>query len=715
MAQRFAAAVVRMRIAVALGWILLAAACAVWLPTLAESQSGSLGDLVPLGADAIEAEERSAELFAFPFASRTLVVERDPGGLTAARLARTVELAADVTRGRLPQLEDAAGAYGVTNAIPGLPFARERGTTAVTALLFGLDMGPSARRSRGEDYAEILDAPSSSFVGVTGSVPARDAQAEVIADKLPLVETVTVLVIALSVGLFLRSLFAPIITLITVAVAYLLSVRVIAVLGQAVDVSIPGEVEPILIALLFGIVTDYALFLMGRFRGLVAEGASGVDAARRTTAELSPIVLTCGLAVAAGSAALAVAELGFLRAFGPGMAVAVLVSLVVVLTLLPALLALLGPRLFWPSHPQRAPARLRGISPTRRVITFAVHRPKATIAASLAVIAAMGSGVAWLELGNPMIRGLPADSETRQAYEQLARGFAPGVVAPVTVVVEGDGITGRRAELASLQGVLEAQPGVAGVVGPDTSPARRELGAVLSRTGDAARYVLIAGTDPLGADAIRRLENLRVRMPGLLEAVGLEGARASFAGDTALTSETIAIANSDLLVVIPVVLFAVALVLVVFLRSLIAPLYLVVLAALAPLAALGLAVMLFQGVLGGGELTYFVPIVATVLLVSLGSDYNVFIAGSIWAEARRRPLREAVIAGGSGAAHAIAAAGLVLAASFAALGLVPVRAFQELAFVLAAGLVIDAFLIRLVLAPAVIVLAERRRSATLEE
>ena len=147
----------------------------------------------------------------------------------------------------------------------------------------------------------------------------------------------------------------------------------------------------------------------------------------------------------------------------------------------------------------------------------------------------------------------------------------------------------------------------------------------------------------------------------------------------------------------------------IFLRALIAPLYLVVLAALAPLASIGPAVALFQGVLGQ-DLTYFVPIVAAVLLVSLGSDYNVFIAGSIWAEARRRPLREAVVAGGSGAAHAIAAAGVVLAASFAALALVPISAFQELAFVLAAGLLIDAFLIRLVLAPAVIVLAERRRS-----
>ena len=123
----------------------------------------------------------------------------------------------------------------------------------------------------------------------------------------------------------------------------------------------------------------------------------------------------------------------------------------------------------------------------------------------------------------------------------------------------------------------------------------------------------------------------------------------------------------------------------VFLRALVAPVYLVLLAALGPLAALGLAVAFFQGVLGHPEITYFVPLAAGVLLIALGSDYNIFLVGRIWDEAERLPLREAIVAAGSGASHAISAAGLVLSASFAALALVPVEAFQQLAFVLAVG------------------------------
>ena len=98
----------------------------------------------------------------------------------------------------------------------------------------------------------------------------------------------------------------------------------------------------------------------------------------------------------------------------------------------------------------------------------------------------------------------------------------------------------------------------------------------------------------------------------------------------------------------------------VFLRALVAPVYLVLLAALGPLAALGLAVAFFQGVLGHPEITYFVPLAAGVLLIALGSDYNIFLVGRIWDEAERLPLREAIVAAGSGASHAISAAGLVL-------------------------------------------------------
>ncbi len=708
MADAFARVVVRARWAVVLGWIAAAVAAAAYLPALHEAQTDALGQLVPADSRALEAEQLSADLFRFPLASRTAIVERDPRGLPPLRVTATAALVEDINRGRVPDVR-ADGAYGVTNVGLAPPFARERGTSTVSSLLFA--SGSQARRVReARDYVRALGAPASSYAGITGVIPARAEQADLIGEGLPTVELVTVVVIGLIVALALRSLLAPALTLITVAVAYLVSVRLVAVAGEALGTSVPPEVEPIMVALLFGVVTDYALFYMSRFRSRLERGEAPLMAARETTAELTPLIIACGVAVAAGSAVLAAADLGFLRAFGPGMALAVTVGLLVTVTFLPAVLAIAGQALLWPGaarSPARHAVRTGWLD---RLIAVAVRSPRRTTLACLALLAVMASGLAWVKVGNPLIRGLPSDSEPRVAYEQVSRAFAPGTISPATLVVTAPGIGLDRERLAAFQAVLSAQPGVAGVIGPATSPARQPYGVVVSPGGDAVRYVIVLEDDPLGADAVRLLRNLDARTGDLLDAVGLTSARALFAGDTAITGELIRTAGDDLLVVIPLVLLVVAIVLAVYLRALVAPLYLVAIAALAPLASLGLAVVLFQGLLGQPEITYFVPLAAGVLLVALGSDYNIFLVGRIWAEADRLPLREAIVAAAGGASHAISAAGLVLSASFAALAFVPVSAFHQLAFVLAAGLLIDAFLVRSILTPAVIALVGERSS-----
>ena len=708
LSERFARAVVWARLVIVLAWLGGAVVMAVELPTLEEAQTGAIGQVVPAGSEALEAEELAVERFAFPLASRTVVVERDPDGLERARLVANARSIADANRGQLDVRNPPVGAYGIANLFPEIGVGREEGTTAVTGLLIEPDRNQIARTNIAGQYVDALDVPPENFVGVTGTVPARAAQADVIAGRLPLIELVTMVLVSVTVAIYLRSLVAPVVTLLTVAVAYIVSIRVVAAAGLSVGISIPPEVEPVIVALLFGVVTDYGLFYMSRFRRRLAEAGDPLEAARRTTAELTPIILACGLAVAAGSAALVVADLGFLRAFGPGMAIAVLVALAVTMTLLPAALALTGRRLFWPASPGGSAREPANPGRMERMIVWAVEKPMSTIVVCLILLALPTLALSSLRVGNPVIEGLPADSEPRRAYVELSKGFAPGVVAPTTLIVTAPGITDRRAELARLQRRLEGQSGIAGVIGPATSPVAREVGVVLSRTGDAARFILITEDDPHGAAAVRTVERLDARTDVLLDQVGLTTARGSYAGDTAIVAEIIATASDDLWRVTPLVLLAVALVLVVFLRALVAPLYLVLLATLAPLAAMGMAVLLFQELLGYSEITYFVPLTAGVLLVALGSDYNIFLVGRIWREAREKPLREAIISAGSGASHAISAAGLVLAASFGALALVPVTSFRELAFVLAIGLLIDAFVVRSVLTPAVVSLVGER-------
>ncbi len=711
-ATRVAAGIVRWRFAVVVGWIAIAAAVTFGLPSIREAQVGALGDLVPAGAEAITTEERSAELFSFPLLSRTVVVARDAKGLSLPGQGLAVRSIVELNRGELPQLRSTRG-YVFSNALGVAPLVRERSTTLLAPLLFGPDIGQNGRIGAARRFADRHVRPDvpRAFVGVTGAIAARAQQADVIAEHLPLVEIATLLLVLVAVGLYFRSVLAPLVNLVTVALAYLISIRLVATLGEIVGVSVPSEVQPIVVALLFGVVTDYSLFFLSRFRRKLADGYEPRDAARRTTAELTPIILTCGLAVAAACGVLVVADLGFLQAFGPGMAMAVLVALAVSMTFIPATLAVLGATLFWPHAPRptrraKRDAKREGVA--RRVVGVAVRAPRRTIASCLIVLIAMGGAIGWMKLGNPLIRGLPADSNARVAYAQASRGFVPGILSPTVLIVEQPGVAGRRAELAQLQRLLKAQPGVAEVIGPASNPTNVAGGAVLATNMNAARYVIVLEADPLGAEAVDRVRRLRDVSATLAGLAGLADADSSFAGDTALSQETIDGAVDDLSRVIPAVLLAVLLVLVIFLRGLVAPLYLVAAAALGPLAALGLATIFFQGILDHGEITYYVPIAAGVLLVALGSDYNIFLVGRVWDEAQRQPLDDAIVTAGAGAARAISAAGIVLALSFGAMALVPIAAFRELAFVMAAGLLIDAFLVRTILVPAIIALVSYR-------
>jgi RND superfamily putative drug exporter len=205
-------------------------------------------------------------------------------------------------------------------------------------------------------------------------------------------------------------------------------------------------------------------------------------------------------------------------------------------------------------------------------------------------------------------------------------------------------------------------------------------------------------------DDVAALED---RMPALIRQSGLEGVRASFAGDTALVRETIQRTVTDFVRIGAVILLVDLLLLILLLRALVAPLYLLATSVLALVSSIGLTVLVFQGLLHRPDITYYVPIAAAVLLVSLGSDYNIFVVGRIWEEARTLPLRDAVAIGTRRATRAVTVAGVTLSASFATLAIVPISPFRELAFALAGGVLIDSFLVRSLLVPALISLFGR--------
>jgi RND superfamily putative drug exporter len=714
--RRYAALVVRWRWPV-LGLVGLVTWLALALLPGVAGAGGGLSGILSTSGPAIRAQVEAVTRFGLPVLTRVAVVQRDPDGLEPGTIARAVGRAVDVSRAALtgdpPGEPDLLAAFPLVNTPYLVPNAGESNTTIVTYLFTDPTADLFAQNSAAYGYLGRLE-PRDSPIGVAGAIPAQIEQGTVIGRELPVVETATLAAIAVIVGLHFRSVVAPLVTLVTAGTGYLLADRAIGGFAGALGVAAPGELEPIVVALMLGITTDYSIFFLTGMQRRLRLGESDRDATRGAIREYLPIVLTAGFIVACGVAALVVAEFGLFRELGPGLAVTVLVGLVVAVLLVPALMAVLGRWMFWPSRwpadldPGSAsgPAEAGGSVPRSRLIEFLLDRRRAAVvAAGVALLLALAASPLFaLRAAVAPIDSLPADNPARVATEAAAAGFAPGILSPTEVIVSRPGIAGHRAELSALDTVLERQPGVTTVLSPNDQPLLEPLGLFLAPDRGAARYLIVFDSDPLGAAALDHLRTLRAAMPELLASVGLGGAEVAYAGDTAVGLGLVEQADADL----GQVAFAVSLVslvlLVLFLRALVAPLYLLVSNLLAVGAALGLTTLVFQ-VLGGADgLVFFVPFAAAVLLVALGSDYNVFSVGYIWAQARHRPLPEALAVAVPRSTRAISAAGLALAVSFALVALIPLASFQQLAFALAVGVLLDAFLVRAVLVPAVITL-----------
>jgi RND superfamily putative drug exporter len=287
-------------------------------------------------------------------------------------------------------------------------------------------------------------------------------------------------------------------------------------------------------------------------------------------------------------------------------------------------------------------------------------------------------------------------------------GFAPGALAPLEVIVQNRAAALPAAGLARLEQELRRQPGFAGAVGPSEQVRGTSVQPFLTRDGRAARFVLVSDTDPLSPAAVRDLSHLQARMPELASSAGIGGASVEYAGQTALAQSAVDAVSGDALTIAVAVLLVNLVLMALFMRALLAPLVLLAVNVMSVAATLGLTVWFFQDVLGYPDITYYVPFAGAVLLVSLSSDYNVLIVGKIWAEGENRPMRDAIASAAPRASRAIRAAGLSLAASFALVALIPIRSFRELAAVMSVGILIETFLVRSLLAPALLALLGRR-------
>ncbi|MET9470368.1 MMPL family transporter [Streptomyces sp. NPDC006544] len=450
--------------------------------------------------------------------------------------------------------------------------------------------------------------------------------------------------------------------------------------GHKLDASTPALVQVVLL----GIGIDYLLFLLFRFREQLRSRPE--QAAREVAAQVSgrvgTAITSAALTIVAAFATLGLATFGQFRSLGPAIAVAVLVMLLGSLTLMPALLAAAGRKMFWPSRTLRHEPREGSAA---RLGTLVTQRPWTMLMASVALLAALAAGMAGIRMDYG--RGESGDPTPAAATAaEISRALPAGVSDPTSVFVtatDGGALTADR--LGGLSRALGQVEGV-GQVGQ----------TVLNEDRRAARIDLYLTADPQSQEA-RDLASGPVRASVAQHTPA--GTAAHVGGTSAIFADIADAVDHDLKIVFPVAAALIALILLVLLRSLLAPLILMISVGLGFAATLGASTLVFQHSLGKPGVSFTLPLVLFLFVVALGTDYNILIVDRIREEMRRAGTARAAVARAvRHTAPAIATAGLVLAGSFATLATSPGN--EQVAFALTLGIMLSAFVLSLVLVPA---------------
>jgi RND superfamily putative drug exporter len=499
---------------------------------------------------------------------------------------------------------------------------------------------------------------------------------------------VTVGVVALLLIVTYRSPVLWLVPLLVIAFAD----RVAAVAGSAVaqltGLGGDGSTSGITSVLVFGAGTNYALLLISRYREELRKperSASQESAGDNHREALFTAMRFAGPAIAASNATVVLALLSLLlasspstRSLGVQAASGLVVAAVFVLFVLPPLLALFGRKLFWPFVPQPGQDAITTTGAWHRVADWMAGHAGRVAVASILGLGVLATGVLSTPVGLSLIDQFRVRADSVDGFKTLSAHFPSGVTDPTRVVAATDRADAVSAAIQKTPGVASANP------------------TGVSRTG-LTQWQVVLNADPASKDAFKTITALRdsvkVADPGAL--VGGTDAQALDASETAVR---------DRWVIIPAILIVVLAVLYVLLRAALAPLVLIAATALSTMAALGLGGWVSVHLLGFPALDNSTPLLAFLFLVALGVDYTIFLVTRAREETPLYGTRGGIVRAVSATGAVITSAGIVLAAVFCVLGVLPLIALTQLGIIVGLGILLDTFVVRTVVIPALFTL-----------
>jgi putative drug exporter of the RND superfamily len=647
-------------------WIMLGlwiALIAIVSPFAADLASVEQNDTASWLADDAEALQVERLLHAFPQGDTlpAVIVYHRPGGLTAEDRA-----ALDADRQAL--------ATEYPDMSLATPVISQSGAAALVVATMAND---------GEIFFERVPAMRDMLVereGLEVLVTGPAAYTTDVVNVFDGIDTTLLIASVLVVTVILlgvyRSPFLWLVPLLAVGFAHLAASGAIYWMATNTGVAANSQNTGILPVLVFGVGTDYALLLIARYREELRRHADTHRAMAIALRRVGPAIIASGGTTIVGLLCLLAADLNATRGLGPIAAAGIACALLAMLTLLPAVLVICGRRVFWPFVPQHGSvepgADTRGVW---GAIGRGVAGRTRVVWVGTALVLAIGAlGLLRAETYLPADEAFRAQPESVAGQALISEHFSAGASTPALVVARTEGAAGVEAALAAAPQVTDV----------------RADGVTDSYVAYAVTFDVAPGTRA-ALDAVR---DLRERVHAVPGAGGLVG------GPTAQELDTVTANERDRWVVIPLVLAVVLVILALLMRALVASLLMVATSILSFTAVLGASMVIFQNVFGFPALDGSILILAFVFLITLGVDYNIFLMTRIREEAATHGTREGTLRGLAATGGVITSAGLVVAATFGVLGVLPLVTMTQLGFIVASGILLETFVVRSILLPA---------------
>ena len=534
--------------------------------------------------------------------------------------------------------------------------------------------------------AKPLVAPTDLRLGVTGAAAqALDSQ-EASSNAEAIVGIATVLLIIVLLSLIFRSVIIAVLPIVVVGLVSQVAVGFIAWANQAFGLQADSSIQVILIVVLFGIGTDYILFFLFRYRERLRLGEESKTSVAQAVTRAGEAIASAGGAVIVAFMALLLSSLSVFRSIGPALAIAVTVTVLAALTLVPAIVSLIGTRVFWPSkawrrEPKSAHFGAIGTALAARPALFAV-----TSGLILAILSLFAFGFKpTFDLAST---GAPSSAESTIALITLEKGLPAGATDPTTIYVQSD--SGAQLDAQALDEFGHTMAGAPGIaqVSPPT----------LSSDGSTAVFTVLLSNDPASDQA---LADVAGPIRTTAHASAPAGTTAYVGGTTSVYVDLKSAMRRDYVVVFSVAALLIMVILGLLLRSLVAPWYLMISVGLGFGATLGASVIVFQHIRGENGLVFLLPIYIYLFVVALGTDYNILMIARLREEAREgKDPREAASMAVKHAGPTVTSAGLILGGTFASLILAGNQLLSSLGFAISFGILVAAFVMALFFTPA---------------